>query len=212
MLKVLFVDTLLKLTWSGDVWDAAAAAAAAACRNANNLAWSGCKSALDRRRVRPTDGVGEPAVGVVDGDGEFDFDPTPALLQFPIPTTQLPLLGLFNPSSPQSSVIVTPGGHVKAFGEGDACTESIPESPAKRGSQNNEFRLPLSSPITGNTKLWPSASPRGESYKNIYIFNILKKERITIEERKIIKNSNYLTRPNLQQRQRACWSGGWWTL
>jgi len=89
---------------------------------------------------------------------------------------------------------------MKAFGEGEACTESMPESPACRVSQYRELRrsvdklrwlllllafrlrlvlpilpLPLAtavglltlvSTMAGNTKDWPSASPRGESCKS----------------------------------------------
>lgn len=69
------------LTLSGDVCN---------CLKANNLAWSGCKSALDGRLcfLSPMEGFGDP-IGVV--------------------------LGEFLSGS--------------ATGDGDACIESIPESP-----------------------------------------------------------------------------------
>lgn len=121
--------------WSGDI---------CCVRNASNRAWSGCRSALDGRilLLLLNDGVGEP-------DGEWHGDVT-------IGGT-------------------TPGRHAAAFGDGDACIESIPESPACKWSQNKELRrrsvsrtwcvVPIWSSLNGgNTKLWPSASPRGESY------------------------------------------------
>lgn len=49
-------------TWSGDV----------SCRKANILAWSGCSSEVDGRRLRSIDGVGEPAVGDALGDIALD--------------------------------------------------------------------------------------------------------------------------------------------
>lgn len=110
-------------------------------RRASNRAWSGCRRALDGRRGLLFDGVGEPPFGGVTGcttDG----------------TT-------------------TPGKHTNAFGDGDAWIDSMPESAAcdDNGSMNNELRRgsptklsPPSSDANGNMKLWPSASPRGESY------------------------------------------------
>lgn len=126
--------------WSGDI----------CCeRIASNRAWSGCKSALDGLRnllQLLSDGVGEP---IGDWHGDVMIGGT------------------------------TPGKQAAAFGDGDAWMESIPESPACRWSQKDEFRLrrsvsltwctlpSCSSTIGGKTKLWPSASPRGESWENI---------------------------------------------
>jgi len=128
---------------------------------------------------RPRDRLGDPWVGVLVGD-----------------TWQEP------PPVWPSGRLCTPGGAMKAFGEGEACTESMPESPACRVSQYRELRrsvdrlrwlvlllalrlrlvlprlpLPLAtstatglltlvSTMAGNTKDWPSASPRGESCKS----------------------------------------------
>lgn len=56
-----------------------------------------------------------------------------------------------------------------AFGDGEACIESIPESAVCCGSMYNEFLLSMavsflwSSGSIGKIKLCPSASPLGES-------------------------------------------------
>lgn len=81
-------------------------------RRASSLAWSGCKSALDGRRgIFLIDGEGEPFGGLLIGETGFDDD-----------------------------AFAAPGNVTNAFGDGDACTESIPESPACNGSINNELR------------------------------------------------------------------------
>lgn len=70
---------------------------------------------------------------------------------------------------PAGEIASIPGMHTIAFGDGDACTESMPES-ACRKSLNAESRrscsMSTSCSVTvgGNMKLWPSASPRGESF------------------------------------------------
>lgn len=111
-------------------------------RRASNRAWSGCRRALEGRRgLLPFDGVGEPPFGGVAGC--------------------------------TTAGTMTPGKHANAFGDGDAWIDSMPESAAcdDNGSMNNECRRgspdklsPPSSDANGNMKLWPSASPRGESY------------------------------------------------
>lgn len=72
-----------------------------------------------------SDKLGEPCVGVVAGE-------TLQELMVPQSTIVGPLPPLIK---------AEPGGGGKAFGEGDACTESIPESPACKVSQNSELRL-----------------------------------------------------------------------
>lgn len=70
------------------------------------------------------DGEGEPFGGLFIGD--TGLDDTLALA--PKPPTLLP----------------PPGSVTNAFGDGDACIESMPESPACSGSINNELRRLIS--------------------------------------------------------------------
>lgn len=117
-----------KSTWSGD---------SCCWRRANNLAWSGCSRALERRRGFVRDGVGDSFGGEVHGE-------------------------IFIPDD-------TPGIETNAFGDGEAWIESMPESPVCCASIYNEFLLLIvnsfrwPSGSIGKIKLWPSASPLGES-------------------------------------------------
>lgn len=74
-----------------------------------------------------------------------------------------------NGDGPTDDVSI-PGIHTIAFG--DAWIESIPESPACKKSLNIESRrsYSMSSTFGGNIKLWPPASPRGESFY-FYLFS-----------------------------------------
>lgn len=157
-------------TWSGD---------SCCCRSANNLAWSGCNRALDRRRGFVSDGVGDSLGGDVHGD-------------------------ILIPDE-------TPGMETNAFGDGEACIESMPESPVCCGSMYNEFLLLISFRWSygrmGKIKLWPSASPLGESFakkKKMSKFWDLRFDNIC--------STTYLTGPHLKQWQWTCWFIEYWAL